>query len=63
MKDSEFKNLSHPIGVNKIDTRGKLCPNGYKPDVTVKDPDGRLVFIIESEQKTDRKAFLVLLCQ
>lgn len=31
---------------------------GYKSDITVTDANGTLKFILESEQKTDRKAFL-----
>lgn len=58
MKDSEFKNLEHPIGDLIIASRGERVSPGYKPDVTVRDHTGRLRFILESEQKTDRKAFL-----
>jgi len=58
VKDAEFKELAHPVGVGKITSRGNNVSPGYKPDVTVCDASGRLVFILESEQKTDRKAFL-----
>lgn len=58
MKDSEFKRLGHVVGHNKIATTGAAVSSGYKPDVTIVDPDGRLAFILECEQKTDRKAFL-----
>lgn len=58
MKDSEFKHLSHVVGQNKIATLGAAVCSGYKPDVTIVDPSGHLVFILECEQKTDRKAFL-----
>jgi len=58
MKDSEFKALNHPVGKNVIASTGSAVSTGYKPDVTVKDAAGELKFIIESEQKTDRKAFL-----
>jgi hypothetical protein len=58
MKDSRFKNLEHQVGELKISTRGSEVANGYKPDITVIDRDKRLMFILECEQKTDRKAFL-----
>jgi hypothetical protein len=58
MKDADFKSLSHPIGVNLIASSGSAVSTGYKPDITVKDTNGVLKFILESEQKTDRKAFL-----
>jgi hypothetical protein len=58
MKDSDFKNAAHPIGNLVIATRGSAVSKGYKPDVTVKNSQGQLKFILESEQKTDRKAFL-----
>lgn len=58
MKDSDFKALQHCVGANRIASRGTEVAAGYKPDITVNDANGRLVFILESEQKTDRKAFL-----
>lgn len=58
MKDAAFKVLSHPIGANVIASSGTAVSIGYKPDITVKDTKGVLKFILESEQKTDRKAFL-----
>ena len=58
MTDSEFKNLPHCVGDNRVATRGNEVVHGYKPDVTVEDPEGHLVFILEHENKTDRKAFL-----
>ena len=58
MKDSEFKRLNHMVGDNRIGSRGTAVCQGYKPDVTVVDANNRLKFILESEQKTDRKAFL-----
>lgn len=58
MKDADFKKLNHPIGTNIIASSGSAVSTGYKPDITVKDINGVLKFIIESEQKTDRKAFL-----
>ncbi len=58
MKDAVFKALRHPIGGGAIASSGSAVSSGYKPDITVKDADGVLQFILESEQKTDRKAFL-----
>jgi len=59
MEDSDFKSLAHvaPVGA-VIDTRGCEVIDGYKPDVTVLDGDGKPTFILECETKTDRKAFL-----
>ena len=58
MGDLEFKELKHQIGELKISTRGSVVANGYKPDITVVDRDSRLMFILECEEKTDRKSFL-----
>jgi hypothetical protein len=58
MKDSDFKDLAHKIGSFRIGSRGTVVSQGYKPDVTVIDENGSLKFILECEQKTDRKAFL-----
>lgn len=58
MKDAEFKALNHPAGNNIIVTRGTAVAAGYKPDITITDTNGQLKYILESEQKTDRKAFL-----
>ncbi|KVE90626.1 hypothetical protein WJ01_01175 [Burkholderia vietnamiensis] len=58
MLDSEFKALDHPVGDFVVASRGTTVAVGYKPDVTVRDEEDKLRFILESEQKTDRKAFL-----
>ncbi len=58
MKDSGFKSLNHQIGVNVIASKGTQVAKGYKPDITIKNSQGQTTFILESEQKTDRKAFL-----
>jgi hypothetical protein len=58
MKDAQFKALAHLIGTHVVSTRGAAVSLGYKPDVTVRDSSGVLKFILESEQKTDRKAYL-----
>ena len=59
MKDATFQACKHQVGKgNKIASRGKAVSKGYKPDVTVEDAKGNLLYILECEQKTDRKAFL-----
>ncbi len=58
MKDSDFKNLRHCIGDLQIASWGQAVSGGYKPDLTIRDSSGKLMFIVECEQKTDRKAFL-----
>ena len=59
MQDATFKACKHQVGKgNVIATRGKAVSKGYKPDVTVEDAEGNLLYILECEQKTDRKAFL-----
>lgn len=58
MRDSDFKKLGHIVGSRATLTCGTMVSEGYKPDVTVTDAEGNLNFILESEQKTDRKAFL-----
>ena len=59
MQDKIFKGLQHQVGKgNKIASTGKDVSKRYKPDVTVEDAKGNLLYILECEQKTDRKAFL-----
>ncbi|WP_445360196.1 hypothetical protein ACJJIL_16140 [Microbulbifer sp. EKSA005] len=59
MKDNVFKGLNHPIASGEtIATTGQAVTPGYKPDITINDAGGSLKYILESEQKTDRKAFL-----
>lgn len=59
MQDATFKKCQHQIGKgNVIASRGKQVSEGYKPDVTVEDAKKNLLYILECEQKTDRKAFL-----
>mgnify|MGYP001278466454 CR=1 FL=1 len=58
MKDSDFKQLAHQIGALRIGSSGSQVSAGYKPDITIVDASGKVMFILESEQKTDRKAFL-----
>ena len=59
MNDATFKACEHQVGNgNKNVSIGKEVSKGYKPDVTVEDSEGNLLYILECEQKTDRKAFL-----
>jgi hypothetical protein len=58
MNDAKFKALSHPAGDDRIVTRGEAVSAEYKPDITIRDIEERLTFILECEQKADRKAFL-----
>ena len=46
------------MGELRIASCGSEVSDGYKPDLTVTDLRGALQFIVECEQKTDRKAFL-----
>jgi hypothetical protein len=58
VKDADFKKLEHQVGNGRIASQGGQVASGYKPDITVHDVSGKLLFILECEQKTDRKAFL-----
>ncbi|MGD9638717.1 MAG: hypothetical protein AB7U85_06625 [Alphaproteobacteria bacterium] len=61
MKDKEFKNFEHIIPDNyTINTKGEKISdsNDYYPDVSIKDNEGKNWIILESERKTDRKAFV-----
>jgi hypothetical protein len=58
MNDAKFKALSHPAGDDRIVTRAEAVSAGYKPDITIRDIEERLTFILECEQKADRKAEL-----
>ena len=53
MKDSEFKRLPHRVGDLIVASRGARVSEGYKPDVTVVDSDGRLRFILERKDSAD----------
>ncbi len=58
MNDAKFKALLHPTGKDRVASWGTAVSAGYKPDVIIRDIEERLTFILECEQKTDRKAFL-----
>ncbi len=58
MKNSEFRSMNHQVGNYEIATNGSQVSQGYKPDITIKNSNGETIYILESEQKTDRKAFI-----
>jgi len=58
MKDNDFKKLDHVVGSSRVHTRGELVEDGYKPDLTVANTANEILYILECEYKTDRKAFL-----
>jgi len=58
LTDSVFKNLNHCIGELIIASNGKKLIDGYSPDLSLKNKEGELIYILENERKSDRKAFL-----
>jgi hypothetical protein len=59
MDDALFKKLDHRVAPPlEIASRGSAVMDGYKPDITIRDATNTVQYILESEQKTDRKAFL-----
>ncbi|MFD4706995.1 hypothetical protein ACFWM3_19305 [Gottfriedia sp. NPDC058432] len=56
LTDSVFKKLDHCDGEIIIKSNGKNLIKVYSPDLSLKKGD--LVYILENERKTDRKAFL-----
>ncbi|MBE4032475.1 hypothetical protein J4H25_20030 [Vibrio alginolyticus] len=61
MKDSEFKSFSHklPLG-HEISSNGQNISviGNYRPDISIKDASGTIQIVLESETKSDRKAFI-----
>ena len=57
MNDSDFKNMGHQVGNNRIATNGEQVSTGYNPDLTISDKSDNVECIIESKQKTERKEF------
>lgn len=57
MKDSEFKELIRTTFFDATYQLGEQLDDGYKPDAVVLEGEN-VSLIFESEQKTDRKAFL-----
>jgi hypothetical protein len=59
MYDSEFKNFTHLIGENnKIYSNGQQIYHGYSPDLAISNSNDEIIYLIENERKSDRKAFL-----
>ena len=61
MLDSQFKNFAHLVAVgDSVATNGKMIPNsgGYRPDISIKNSSGITHLILESERKSERKAFI-----
>ncbi len=59
MRDTDFKNGNHclPTG-SSILTNGKNIIDGYRPDLSIVDSNNNIYLILESESKSDRKAFI-----
>ncbi|KAF0189482.1 MAG: hypothetical protein FD168_737 [Desulfobulbaceae bacterium] len=61
MRDTEFKNFDHKLAQGDvIASRGtNIASNGnYRPDIAVKNSSGAIHLILESERKSERKAFI-----
>lgn len=58
MTEADFKTLPHCLGSNHFSSYGNEVSKGYKPDFTISDSRNQLLFIIEVENKTDRKAVI-----
>ncbi len=61
MLDSEFKNFSHKLAQGDVVAyQGTNIPNsgGYRPDIAIKNSSGTIHLILESERKSERKAFI-----
>jgi len=61
MLDSQFKNFAHIVAPgDSVATNGKIIKNsgGYRPDISIKNSLGVIHLILESERKSERKAFI-----
>jgi len=59
MLDTEFKNFAHRIPKNsRILSNGQDLVPGYRPDISIQGNDGDVYLILESERKSERKAFI-----
>lgn len=61
MLDTEFKNFPHRLAQgDTIASRGtNIVSNGnYRPDIAIKNSSGTIHLILESERKSERKAFI-----
>jgi hypothetical protein len=59
MRDREFKNFPHllPVG-SSINSNGNALQGNYRPDISIKDQSDKIYIILESERKSERKAFI-----
>ena len=61
MFDSEFKNFPHKlVQGDVIASRGSNIATGgnYRPDIAIRNSSGAIHLILESERKSERKAFI-----
>ena len=61
MLDKEFKNFNHRlVQGDVIASRGTNIPNscGYRPDIAIRKSSGAIYLVLESERKSERKAFI-----
>lgn len=61
MLDSEFKKFPHklPKGDAIVSKGSNIAKDGnYRPDIAIKNSSGMIYLILESERKSERKAFL-----
>lgn len=61
MLDREFKNFQHILAQGDlVASRGENIANvgNYRPDVAIKNSSGAIHLILESERKSERKAFI-----
>lgn len=61
MLDSEFKNFHHRLAQgDAIASRGtNIASSGnYRPDIAIKNSSGAIHLVLESERKSERKAFI-----
>jgi hypothetical protein len=59
--DSEFKTFQHRLATgDAIASRGNNIATGgnYRPDISIRNQSGATHLILESERKTERKAFI-----
>ncbi len=61
MKDSDFKMFQHKLpNGSEVHSRGSNISSvgNYRPDMSIKKNNNELYLVLESEHKSDRKAFI-----
>lgn len=59
MLDTEFKNFAHLLAPgDSIHTNGNILQGSYRPDISIKNKNKKVYLILESERKSERKAFI-----